>query len=320
MQDITPKELKCVRYLTNEMSQEDRSVFEIELSIDNELKELYLEYLSIWKTYPDNDLALNYEVSQQKIEGKIKQRSSYRKLYAFAALIIILVTSSVYIFSFLDESNYTNIKTAEAGERLRFTLPDSSEVILNSGSKLKYAENFENPREVWLEGKGFFEVTKDKKRPFLVHTENMVIKVLGTSFEINTNNDQQTVSLATGKVNVLFKHSNDEVNLLPKEQLSWNRNTNEITKRNFNPEKTLAWKENILLLDNLSLKDALPKIKTFFGVQFIIQDKNLENQRITGAFKDQNLEEFINSMEFITNVKVVKKSPKNYLIIASNEN
>ena len=74
MQDITPRELKCIRYLTNEMSKEDRSVFEIELSIDNELKALYLEYLNIWKAYPANDLELHHEMIQQKIEGKIKQK------------------------------------------------------------------------------------------------------------------------------------------------------------------------------------------------------------------------------------------------------
>jgi len=128
------------------------------------------------------------------------------------------------------------------------------------------------------------------------------------------------VSLATGKVNVVLKASNDEVNLLPNEQLTYSATTHEITKQNFNPEKAMAWKENILLLDNLSLKNALPKINDFFGVQFSIIDKTLENQRITGAFKDQNIEEFISSMEFITNVKVITKKPHHYLIIASNEN
>ncbi|MCL6218209.1 FecR family protein [Zunongwangia pacifica] len=320
MQDITPKELKCIRYLTNEMSTEDRSVFEIELSIDNELKALYLEYLNIWKAYPSNDLELHHEKIQQKIEGKIKQKIVPKKLYAYAALLLILIVSGFSIFFFSGESNYTNIKIAEAGERLRFKLPDSSDVVLNSGSKLKYAQNFDNPREVWLEGEGFFDVIKDPDRPFIVHTHDMKIKVLGTSFGINTFSEHQTVSLATGKVNVVLKPSNDEVNLLPNEQLTYSATTHEVTKRSFNPEKAMAWKENILLLDNLSLKNALPKINDFFGVQFSIKDKTLENQRITGAFKDQNLEEFISSMEFITNLRVIKKKPHHYLIIASDEN
>ncbi len=320
MQDITPRELKCIRYLTNEMSKEDRSVFEIELSIDNELKALYLEYLNIWKAYPANDLELHREMIQQKIEGKIKQKPSSKNLYTYAAVLLIVLLSGFSFFFFSGESNYTNIKIAEAGQRLRFKLPDSSKVVLNSGSKLKYTQIFDNPREVWLEGEGFFEVTKDAKRPFIVHTSDMKIKVLGTSFGINTFSKKQTVSLATGKVNVVLKASNDEVNLLPNEQLTYSATTHEITKQNFNPEKAMAWKENILLLDNLSLKNALPKINDFFGVQFSIIDKTLENQRITGAFKDQNIEEFISSMEFITNVKVITKKPHHYLIIASNEN
>lgn len=320
MQDITPKELKCMRYLTKEMSPEDRSVFEIELSIDNELKNLYLEYLNIWTAYPANDLELHPKISQQKIAGKIKRNSVFKNLYAYAALLLLLLISGLSAFYFSSDSNYTNIKMTEAGERLRFRLPDSSEVILNSESKIKYAQIFDNPREVWLEGEAFFDVVKNPECPFIVHTNDMQIKVLGTSFGINTRTEKQTVSLATGKVNVLIKHSNDEVNLLPNEQLTWDSITKEVTKSNFNPEKALAWKENILLLDNLSLKKALPKINDFFGVKFSITNKDLEKQRITGAFKDQNLEEFISSMEFITNVKVVKKSTKNYLIIASDEN
>ena len=320
MQDITPKELKCMRYLTKEMSPEDRSVFEIELSIDNELKSLYLEYLNIWTAYPANDLELHPKISQQKIEGKIKRKSVFKNLYAYAALLLLLLISGISAFYFSSDSNYTNIKMTEAGERLRFKLPDSSEVILNSASKIKYAQIFDNPREIWLEGEAFFDVVKNPECPFIVHTNDMKIKVLGTSFGINTRTEKQTVSLATGKVNVLIKHSNDEVNLLPNEQLSWDSTTKEVTKSNFNPEKTLAWKENILLLDNLSLKNALPEINAFFGVEFSIEEKSLEKQRITGAFKDQNLEEFISSMEFITNVKVIKKSTKKYLIIASDEN
>jgi len=320
MQDITPKELKCMRYLTKEMSPEDRSVFEIELSIDNELKSLYLEYLNIWTAYPANDLELHPKISQQKIEGKIKRKSVFKNLYAYAALLLLFLISGISAFYFSSDSNYTNIKMTEAGERLRFKLPDSSEVILNSASKIKYAQIFDNPREIWLEGEAFFDVVKNPECPFIVHTNDMKIKVLGTSFGINTKTEKQTVSLATGKVNVLIKHSNDEVNLLPNEQLSWDSTTKEVTKSNFNPEKTLAWKENILLLDNLSLKNALPEINAFFGVEFSIEEKSLEKQRITGAFKDQNLEEFISSMEFITNVKVIKKSTEKYLIIASDEN
>lgn len=320
MEDLTVKEKKCVRYLAGEMTKEDEVVFEIELSIDNELLNLYNRYKTIWSLYPTQKEYLHQDKSQQKIQSTVQKKPRLIKLYSLAAVVIIALLAGVSVFYFSNQFTYTNVKISNKGERKQFYLPDSSFVVLNAESKLKYKQNFSNPREVWLEGEAFFEVTENKENPFIVHSKDLQVKVLGTSFGINTSLIKQTVSLATGKVNVLLKNTKDEVNLLPNEQLIWNSLNNEIIKTSFDPKKALAWKEEILFLDNMLFSEAIKKINTFYGVTFKIQEKAIENQRITGAFKNQDLQEFITSLEFITNVKVVKKNPEQFLIQASYEN
>ena len=320
MEEPTVKEKKCIRYLTKEMSPEDRLVFEIELSIDDELRQLYIHYRKIWYFYPSDKAGINHELAKQRIQKRIKDKFSNQRKYVYAAVLIIFILVGASAIFFTGSLNYTNIKTAAKGEREEFFLPDSSLVILNSGSQLKYKENFSNPREVWLEGEAFFDVKKNKENPFLVHTNDIDVRVKGTSFGVNATEEKQTISLATGKVNVLLKTTEDEVNLLPNEQLTWNSQTNEIIKRNFDPEKVLAWKEDILLLDNIPFSKAVHKINEFYGVHFNISGDQIKDQRIKGAFKNQNLKEFIASLEFITNVKVVQKTSQEFIIKASNEN
>lgn len=320
MEDLTLKEKKCVRYLAGEMTKEDEVVFEIELSIDNELLNLYNRYKTIWSLYPTQKEYLHQHKSQQKIQSTVQKKPRLIKLYSIAAVVIIALLAGVSVFYFSNQFTYTNVKISNKGERKQFYLPDSSFVVLNAESKLKYKQNFSNPREVWLEGEAFFEVTENKENPFIVHSKDLQVKVLGTSFGINTSLIKQTVSLATGKVNVLLKNTKDEVNLLPNEQLIWNSLNNEIIKTSFDPKKALAWKEEILFLDNMLFSEAIKKINTFYGVTFTIQEKPIENQRITGAFKNQDLQEFIASLEFITNVKVVKKNSEQFLIQAFYEN
>lgn len=324
MLDVSQKEKKCVRYLTNEMSKAERSVFEIELSLDNDLLSIYENFRTIWICYPDNDLPQRTVSFGQIInnanaleKNKIVKRGVRKKI--FFSMSILLVACSFFYFINQSNSQYTNHRIADKGQRLKLILPDSSSVVLNSGSEVKYASSFGKKREVWLKGEAFFKVTKDSSAPFIVHTTDFDVKVLGTEFNVNNTNTNQTISLAKGKVNVLLKESKDLINLLPNEELVWNTKTKAVIKRNFDVNKILAWKENILLLDDVKIKDALVQINQFYGVTFLIKDATIANKHIKGAFKNQSIDEFITSLEFISEVSITKDSQNNFIIDKNHE-
>lgn len=320
MLNVSRKEKKCVRYIANEMSKAERSVFEIELSLDDELLAIFENYKMIWANYPQSNLPVT-TLSFNQIKDKYRKSEPgtnttlflFRKQILFAAASLLVICLGFY-FTKNTSQAYANHKMAKVGERLTLLLPDSSTVILNSGSDVKYFSDFGEKREVWLVGEAFFKVRHNKNSPFIVHTDAYDVKVLGTEFNINNKNNDKTVSLEKGKVNVVLKESNDEINLLPTEELIWNSKTKAVTKRNFDVGKISAWKDNILILDDLKLQDALLKINQFYGVHFSTKDSAIANQHIKGAFKEQQLDEFIAALEFISNVTITKNGKNTFEI------
>ena len=325
MLNVSQKEKKCVRYLTNQMSKAERSVFEIELSLDDDLLAVFKNFQKIWVSYPNCQLP-NRIVSFEEIlttynkPEKVKPTPVSRKRKIMLSMAFLGVFCLGFYLIGMTQSEYTNHKIAPKGQRLTFILPDSSTVTLNSGSEVKYSSDFREQRNIWLKGEAFFKVIKNINSPFIVQTDDFDVKVLGTEFNVNSTTINQTVSLAKGKVNILLKESKDEIYLLPSEELVWNSKTKVVIKRNFDINKISAWKDNILLLDDEKLADVLPKINQFYGVNFIIKDSVLGNQHIKGAFENQTIDEFITSLEFILEVSVIKTNQNNIEITTYHEN
>jgi transmembrane sensor len=325
MLNVSHKEKKCVRYLANEMSKAERSVFEIELSLDDDLLAIFKNFQTIWISYPiialpKKNISFEEIIKKYDKSGKSEPVKVSIKKKLTISMAFLLVFCLGFYFIGMTSSGYTNHRIAPKGQRLTFILPDSSTVILNSGSEIKYSSDFGTQRDLWLKGEAFFKVTKNSNSPFIVHTNDFNVKVLGTEFNVNSTTINQTVSLAKGKVNIVLKESKDEINLIPNEELVWNAKTKAVIKRNFDVIKTLAWKDNILLLDDVKIEDALPKINQFYGVNFIIKDSAIAKQRIKGAFKNQTIDEFITSLEFISDVSVTKTIENNIEISEYHEN
>lgn len=324
MLNVGHKEKKCVRFLADEMSEAERFVFEIELSLDNELLAIFENFKTIWISYPVKHLPKSIISFDQLIKNndqlkKFKSpKNVFRKRAIFSTAVLFILCMVFYVVE-LPHSGYTNHRIAGKGQRLTFILPDSSTVVLNSGSEVKYSNDFSKRRTIFLKGEAFFKVTKNNDAPFIVHTNDFDVKVLGTEFNINSRAIDQTVSLAKGKVNVRFEESKDEINLMPNEELVYNAKTKAVTKRNFDVAKILAWKDNILILDDEKIEDALPRINQFYGVNFVIKDPEIAKQHITGAFKVLTIDEFITSLEFISDLSITKTTENNIEIAKYNE-
>ncbi len=323
MINMTKNERKCVRYLAQELSTAARAIFEIELTLDHELKATYENYKLIWDNYPASLKAYQeqkeIQLKPKAVPRPIKRNRKVIHRVAFSLAAITLLFIAYGYFSHSDELSYRNQVTTSKGQRQTVYLPDSSLVILNASSEIQYNSDFNTKRRVYIKGEAYFDVTHNEKIPFVVQTEDLNITVLGTAFNVNTVLDNKSVSLERGKVNVLIKTSQNSLNLLPKEELIYNTKTSEVTKRNFSITKALAWKDNMLILDNLIFKDALYKINNYYGVSFRIIDEKIKQKKITGAFKEQNIDEFINSIKFIADVEIKKVSHNEYLITQNHE-
>ncbi|OAQ42370.1 hypothetical protein A5893_04470 [Pedobacter psychrophilus] len=191
------------------------------------------------------------------------------------------------------------------GQRSIFQLNDGTKVTLNANSTLKFPEQFgEENRNVELEGEAFFEVTKDKSKPFNVKSENLTTTVLGTKFNINTHDIKETIkiSLVEGKVKVTDNNSKVAITLNPAQSISYQKNNHLITKASFNTKEIISWKDGILSFKNASFDEVSQKIYTTFGIRLIDPDGKL-NWDYTGEFNNSDYLSIIKSICYAKKLK-----------------
>lgn len=209
----------------------------------------------------------------------------------------------------------TVFRSVPAGKRSIITLSDSSKIFLNSESKIEYPKDF-NQGERWvrLTGEAFFEVRKNGK-PFSVIANNTEIKVLGTSFNVKEENNDLSVALVSGKVQIDDRKGN-QVQLNPMEMLAIKDDGN-FFKTGFDTLEITGWKDRILVFRSASFGEVKEKIENWYGVELILKGKVPRQWKYSGIYKEETLENvlrgiFITSgMQFnIDNRKVTLYNPK----------
>lgn len=171
-----------------------------------------------------------------------------------------------------------SVKTIEikAGEQKTVTLPDGTEVCLNSKSILKYPENFgKDNRNVEFYGEGYFKVHHDANLPFIIRTHSVSTKVLGTEFNLRCyNNEDVHVTLVQGSVEVSLDQS--KVRISPKQDAYIENG--KVMVQNVNPKDFTSWKDGVLYFDNASLRTILQQLGRVYDVNIVCRDEQLLNK------------------------------------------
>ncbi|MBO0321644.1 FecR domain-containing protein [Muricauda sp. CAU 1633] len=191
------------------------------------------------------------------------------------------------------------VKTTEWGKKMSLTLPDGTQVKLNSGSTITFPERFEdNTREVELSGEAFFNVTKNPDKPFIIKSNEVQTTVLGTSFNINTypDNHQIAVTVATGKVKVASMDS--EVLLGPNEQGVFDKATKQISKEQINIASFLHWKNGVLHFEDATLSSVMKSLEQWYGVTFVFENENFGNCHLTASYDNEMLSAVLESIMY----------------------
>ncbi len=217
------------------------------------------------------------------------------------------------------------VKTSKAGERKSFQLPDGSKVMLNAGSTLHIPAGFNRSgREVTLEGEAFFDVARDVRKPFVIHTSAMDIKVLGTTFNIKAySGDAQTeASLLAGSVEVLVKDGQDKKFILrPSEKIivpnrlktmpSNDSSRAGISRRgsgrykirrlSFNKADSslveISWTESRLAFNDDSFEEIARQLERWYDVSIRFEDESVSKFRFTATFDKKTIEQVLNALQ-----------------------
>ncbi|MGJ1369371.1 FecR family protein [Sphingobacterium spiritivorum] len=197
----------------------------------------------------------------------------------------------------------TNIIETSKAAYTMVVLPDGSKVHLNAMSSIRYPVTFRgDKREVTLVGEGFFEVVKNSRQPFIVHTEGQDVEVLGTTFNINTYDTKKGVktTLVEGKVSVTLPDKTSMI-LHPGEQ-ALARDV--ITVRHVNVEEISAWKDGKFVFNNTSLLSVISEIERWYNVEFVFADKNFKDEPLSGSIsRDVMLSDLLDVIQMNTSYK-----------------
>ncbi|MAW93710.1 MULTISPECIES: FecR family protein [unclassified Leeuwenhoekiella] len=192
------------------------------------------------------------------------------------------------------------------GEKFKIILSDGTTVYLNSGSKLRFPQQFVSStaeRKVFLEGEGFFEVTKNAKKPFIVNANDIDVKVLGTKFNVSSydTNESVTATLVEGAVSVYNNSSpEEEMKLTPNYQASYSKKDGKLNKALVDTEIYTAWMQDKLIVNNLKFSEILIKLERLYDVKFINKANNLNDEVFKGEFDNENLETILKTIALST--------------------
>jgi transmembrane sensor len=185
----------------------------------------------------------------------------------------------------------------------RVILSDGTAILLNSSSKLRFPINFKGPsREVYLEGEGYFEVAKNPKMPFIVHTALTDIKVLGTTFNVSAYRPTAvTTSLLEGSV-VTNAKNKKELRLKPGMQAVYSPRDG-FTENRFETEEVVSWIDGIYNFHDAPLQEIAPIVERWFDMNVSFASDTVADLKFTGTIdKNQPLEVFLHNLEASANI------------------
>lgn len=195
-------------------------------------------------------------------------------------------------------------------------LPDGSTVWLNANSKLVYPEHFAaDNRRVKLEGEGYFEVRKDIQKPFLVETDDITIKVLGTRFDVQNYKEKETLktTLLSGRVEISFLGRQKKITLVPNQSLTFHRKSEEYYLDEVDAADCILWINNQLTCTNDKLKNVLHKLQHWYGLD-IVCDKNVPMQQsLSLTVRRETPEELFKVLELICPIRCTIKDNTVYI-------
>lgn len=248
-----------------------------------------------------------YRRFRERLSGKGMGDSSVRLLrwgrFAAAAVLLMVLSSSLSVYWYAHTDKPVQHVLCEAivplGCQTKILLPDSSSVVLNSGSILKYSSGFgTEERTVYLEGEGYFEVAKSAGTSFLVCAGETRVKVTGTIFNVRAYpEDKETeVSLVEGGVNVSNKDKT--VYLKPNEKAIYNQETGSLERVPCEAYKSALWTTGKLSFVNTSFPEILKSIERKYNVKIHVMSKNVKEDVFSGTIgADMPLQEVFNFID-----------------------
>lgn len=255
---------------------------------------------------------------QNKIFVQIKRQKRQKEqkfiFISIAASLLLLLGLGYRIFINTPQKSpisWVEISTPN-GVRDSVLLADGSKIVLNGGSTLKYPKQFiGKTREVSFTGEGYFEIAKNTEKPFLINTENIEVKVLGTKFNLKayTNDTSVETILEDGCVEIRHPASDQTQLLIPNDCVVFDKQMNTFSTTQVDPLIASMWRTGKYTFYSTPLLEFTQTLERGFGVTFIIENKDALSKRFTGDFvKGESIDDILKILQLGSTIKYQKEN------------
>ncbi|MBS2097981.1 FecR family protein [Carboxylicivirga linearis] len=281
--------------IAGELSQNEHDRLNNELSADNDLLGQLGELWGDAK-YAQELKTIDTNKAWSKVQNDIHHKQRYRLMNGWkkgmlvAATVVIALGAYVLIKNLVSDDKFTSV--IAQNEVTHIQLTDGTKVDLNIGSALKYPNVFDaETRKVELLGEAFFDVARNENQPFVIETNNLRIKVLGTSFNVKANveNGNEIVTVSSGKVEVW--HNTSHVVLEKGEAVDFDVESKELVKTSVVNVNYKAWKTREIKFEDVSLREVIAIIESVYHITIEVDESvEVDSLILNAQFSHDNLE------------------------------
>jgi ferric-dicitrate binding protein FerR (iron transport regulator) len=288
------------RLIHNELTNEERLAVLQWIKKDEEHQRLYnqIKAQQVARTLGKANKE-HHQLSYKHLIYRISKIHVARFAYRAAGVAALIGLGYFFVFTPYTNSlnelkqSSTQVTRAENIYNKKIHLPDGSLVSLNVDSHLEYSKEFgQHTREVTLVGEGFFDVVHDPEKPFIVKTRDFDIRVLGTSFDVKSyENDLQTeTTLLSGKVE-LFRENETPIVLTPSQKAIFFSEEKKLVIEEAITDDVVAWRHGKLVFKDVSMLQVAHDLERKYDAKIHILSPELLNYKFTGTFDNLSLDE-----------------------------
>ena len=310
------------KVLSGEATREERKLFDSYM-LSDEYRNLYSWLKKEWyKEIKHPAKNFDYDRGLDKLRSKIGSAAQTqtrapvvkmpaKKMFFYAAASIALLLA----FGFLGKTmlfredtrkqvHFLSYQT-QKGEKKIIELPDGSKVHLNAATRVHYPAEFSgNERNIALTGEAFFLVAEDEKRPFTVHSGDLVTTVLGTSFNVSAFAENDTrITVVSGKVKVANQSGNAAMVLTKGEQAVYDKKAGNLSKTTVNVAPYTGWLSGTLHFEGITLGKAIARMERWYNINIECSSSSLLERNIRGVYEKEPLETVLEDLQFMLDLK-----------------
>jgi ferric-dicitrate binding protein FerR (iron transport regulator) len=316
-------------YFRGELNEKERLALLKGINSDPSLKKQFIEIKNIYAlsllSGEAGDMGENYASYDSFMKGRRRKRlyGTVLRIARYAAAVIVIVISTCLVtlrtMKPADPSSMMHSLHVPAGQRLKFSLPDGTDVWLNARTTLRFPLRFDGgERRVVVEGEALFEVAEDVRHPFIVSSKGVEMKVLGTRFNVYgyPEADYVRAGLLSGSLNVRREsEKTDGVVLKPNQQATVGDGY--FTVEPVSDPEYFLWTEGIYSFKEEPLINILRKLELYFDVKITVEDPHIYTWEYTGKFRQRDgIEGILHIIQKIHNFKIEKNEENNTITLS----